>query len=123
VKLMMAGVLGAPGGPRPDSSPEVQRLYFDVISRVADPAAADGSPLVYQWRFTDADPWHLVIDNGSTRAEPGEVPDPTVVIETSWADWVASGKPDANQLMMLLQRRIRPRGRIRELVRLRRVFA
>ena len=22
-------------------------------------------PLVYQWRFSDADPWHLVIDNGS----------------------------------------------------------
>jgi hypothetical protein len=123
VKLMMAGVLGPPDGPAPQATPEVQRLYFDVIQRVADPAAADGSPLVYQWRFTDADPWHLVIDNGSTRAEPGEVPDPTVVIEASWADWVASGKPDANQLKMLLQRRIRPRGKLKELVRLRRVFA
>ena len=48
----------------------MQRLYFDLVSRVADPAAANGSPLVYQWRFTDAEPWHLVIDNGSTRAEP-----------------------------------------------------
>jgi ribonucleotide reductase beta subunit family protein with ferritin-like domain len=122
VKLMMAGVLGPPGGPQPDSSPEVQRLYFDVIKRVADPAGANGTPLVYQWRFTDADPWHLVIDNGSTRAEPGEAPDPTVVIETSWADWVASGKPDANQLKMLLQRRIRPRGKLRELARMRKVF-
>jgi hypothetical protein len=122
VKLMMAGVLGAPDGPTPDSSLEVQRLYFDVIKRVADPAAANGTPLVYQWRFSDAEPWHLVIDNGSTRAEPGEVPDPTVVIETSWADWVASGKPDANQLKMLLQRRVRPRGKLRELVRMRKVF-
>ncbi len=122
VKLMMAGVLGPPDGPLPDSSPEVQRLYFDVVSRAADPAAANGSPLVYQWRFDDAEPWHLVIDNGSTRAEPGEVPDPTVVIETSWADWVASGKPDANPLKMLLQRRIRPRGNLKELVRMRRVF-
>jgi hypothetical protein len=122
VKLMMAGVLGAPDGPRPDASPEVQRLYFDVISRVANPKAANGSPLVYQWQFSDADPWHLTIDNGSTRAEPGVAASPNLTIETSWADWVASGKPDANQLMMVLQRRIRPRGSIRELARMRKVF-
>ena len=122
VKLMMGGVLGPPDGPVPDSSPELQRLYFDVISRVADPAAANGSPLVYQWRFSDADPWHLRIDNGSTRAEAGEAPNPDLVIESSWADWVASGKPDANQLKMVLQRRIRPRGSLRELARMRKVF-
>lgn len=121
VKLMMAGVLGPPEG-RPDSSPEAQRLHFDVISRVADPAAANGDRLVYQWRFTDADPWHLVIDNGTTRAEPGEAPDPTVVIECSWADWIASGKPGANRLKMLFQRRIRPRGPLREIARMRKVF-
>ncbi len=122
VKLMMAGILGPPDGPAPGATPELQRLYFDVISRVANPKAANGSPLVYQWRFSDAEPWHLVIDNGSTRAEPGEAPSPNLVIESSWADWVASGKPDANQMKMLLQRRIRPRGKLRELARMRKVF-
>lgn len=123
VKLMEAGVLGPPpNGTAPDASPETQRLYFDVITRAADPAPANGSRLVYQWRFTDADPWHLVIDNGSTHAEPGEAPDPTVVFETSWGDWIASAKPDANPLKMVLQRRIRPRGKLRELARLRKVF-
>ena len=78
VKLMMAGdPRPARRSPGPSSSPELQRLYFDVIARVADPSAANGSPLIYQWRFSDAEPWHLVIDNGSTRAEPGEAPDPT----------------------------------------------
>ncbi len=123
VKLIMAGIIGAPDGPPPDSSPELQRLYFEVISRVADPTAANGSPLVYQWRFSDADPWHLRIDNGSTRAEPGEAPNPDLVIESSWADWVASGKPDANRVKMVMQRRIRPRGSVRELARMRKVFA
>jgi len=122
VKLMMAGILGPPDEGMPKSTPELQRLYFDVITRVADPAAANGSRLVYQWRFSDADPWHLVIDNGSTRAEPGEAPDPTVVLEASWADWIASGKPDASPLKMLLQRRIRPHGKLRELARMRKVF-
>ena len=68
VKLMMAGILGPPDGPTPDASPELQRLYFDVVSRVADPAAANGSPLVYQWRFSDADPWHLI---DRQRLDPG----------------------------------------------------
>jgi hypothetical protein len=122
VKLMMAGILGPPDGPPPESSPELQRIYFDLVSRVADPAAANGSPLVYQWHFSDAEPWHLIIDNGSTRAQAGEAPDPTVTIETTWADWIASGKPDANQLKMLLARRIRPRGPLRELARMRKVF-
>ncbi|HEY0317933.1 MAG TPA: ribonucleotide-diphosphate reductase subunit beta [Solirubrobacterales bacterium] len=122
VQLMMAGIIGAPDGPKPDASPELQRLYFDLISRVADPSAANGSPFVLQWRFSDADPWHLVLDNGSTRAEPGEAPNPNVTIESSWADWIASGKPDANRLKMLLQRRIRPRGKVREVARLRKVF-
>jgi Ribonucleotide reductase, small chain/SCP-2 sterol transfer family len=122
VKLMMAGILGPPNGPQPDTSPELQRLYFDVVKRVVDPAAANGSPLVYQYRFTDADPWHLVIDNGSTRAEPGEAPNPTLVLEASWADFVATGKPEANPLKMILQRRLRPRGPIREIARMRKVF-
>jgi hypothetical protein len=122
IKLMMAGVLGRPEGMKPDTSPDVQRAYFDLITRSADPAAANGSRLVYQWRFSDADPWHLTIDNGSTRAEPGEAPDPSLTLETSWADWIEFGKPDAKPLKMLLQRRVRPRGSIRELARMRKVF-
>jgi len=123
VKLMEAGVLGPPDGPAPDASPETQRLYFDIVTRVADPAAANGSPLVYQYRFDDADPWHLTLDNGSTRAEPGEAPNPTLTIEASWGDFVSMSKPDANPLKMVLSRRIRPRGKLREIARMRKVFS
>jgi hypothetical protein len=123
VKLMMAGVLGPPpNGTRPDASPEIQSLFFDIISRSADPRGANGSRLVYQWRFSDADPWHLTIDNGSTRAEPGEAPDPNLVFEASWSDWIAFGKPDASPVKMMLRRKVRPRGKLRELARMRKVF-
>jgi Ribonucleotide reductase, small chain len=122
VKLMEAGVLGPAEVAKPNPSPEVQRLYFDVIQRAADPSAVNGSRMTLQWRFSDAEPWHLVIDNGSTHASPGEAPDPSVVLETSWTDWIASAKPDANPLKMVLQRRIRPRGKLRELARMRKVF-
>jgi putative sterol carrier protein len=121
VKLMMGGILGPPDNV-PQSSPELQRLYFDVIERVVDTKAANGSRLVYQWRFSDAEPWHLVIDNGSTHAEPGEAPNPDLVLEASWGDFVATGKPDSNPLKMILTRRLRPRGSLRELARMRKVF-
>jgi len=121
VKLMEAGILGPPDA-TPEATPETQRLYFEVVKRAADPGAANGSPLIYQWRFTDADPWHLVIDNGSTRAEPGEAPNPTVTLEASWADFVSTSKPEANPLKLVLTRRIRPRGSIREIARMRKVF-
>jgi Ribonucleotide reductase, small chain/SCP-2 sterol transfer family len=121
VKLMEAGILGPPEA-TPEASPEMQRLYFDVVKRAADPKPANGSKLVYQWRFTDADPWHLVLDNGSTRAEPGEAPNPTLTLEANWADFVSMSKPNANPMKMVLTRRIRPRGSIREIARMRKVF-
>jgi hypothetical protein len=124
VKMMLGGILGPSDGLiSPSTDPELMRLYFEVTARVADPAAANGTPLVYQWRFTDADPWHLVIENGSTRVEPGIAADPAVTIEASWADWLASTKPDANPLKMVLSRKVRPHGSPRELMRLRKVFA
>ena len=99
VKMMLGGILGPSDGSVPPSTdPELMRLYFEVTARVADPTAANGTPLVYQWNFTDAPPWHLVIDNGSTRAEPGLAVDPAVTIESSWADWLATTKPDAKPL-------------------------
>ncbi|HXS32483.1 MAG TPA: ribonucleotide-diphosphate reductase subunit beta [Solirubrobacterales bacterium] len=121
VKLMEAGILGPPEA-NPEATPETQRLYFDVVKRAANTEAANGSPLVYQWRFDDADPWHVVIDNGSTRAEPGEAPNPTLTLEAKWADFVGMSKPDANPMKMVLTRRIRPRGSIREIARMRKVF-
>ena len=44
--------------------------------------------MTIQWRFDDADPWHVRIDNGSTAAEPGVAPDPDLTIESSWQDWI-----------------------------------
>jgi hypothetical protein len=122
VKLMMGGILGPPDAVAQTATPELQRIYFDVVKRSINPEAANGSPLVYQWRFTDADPWHLVIDNGSTRAEPGEAPNPTLTLEASWRDFVLTAKPEASPVKMILQRRLRPRGSIREIARMRKVF-
>jgi hypothetical protein len=124
VKLLLGGILGpSDGSATPSTDHELMGLYFDMTSRVADPTAANGTPLVYQWKFTDAEPWNLTIENGETRVAAGIAADPAVTIEASWADWLASTKPDANPLKMVLSRKVRPKGSIRELARLRKVFA
>jgi hypothetical protein len=122
IKLLTAGVVGEPGRVEPQSSPELQRLFFDIIARSADTSVANGSPLTYQWRFSDAEPWHIVVANGSTRAEPGEASSPDVTFETSWANWVLSTRPGASPVKSMLRGRIRPRGKVRELMRMRKVF-
>jgi 1,2-phenylacetyl-CoA epoxidase catalytic subunit len=121
IKLLRAGVMGEPNG-RPESTPEIQRLYFDIVSRVARADAVNGDRLTIQWRFDDADPWHVRIDNGATAAEPGLAPDADLTIETSWTDWIGISIKGEDPRRALLRRRIRPRGSLRNLLRLQKVF-
>ena len=108
-RLLEAGVTGAPV-PDPDSSPEVQSLYFNLVANSADTRAVNGRPFTVEWRFDDAEPWHLVVENGSTRAEPGAAADPDLVWQASWGDWIALSKGALNPRRALLRRRIRFRG-------------
>lgn len=121
VRMLEAGVTGEFTG-HPDSSPEVQQIYFDSVARSVNKSAANGQPLVYQWRFADADPWHVVIDNGSSRAVPGIAPNPNLTLETTWPEWISVTTRHEDMLKLMAKRRIRPRGPLRELIRMRRVF-
>ena len=121
IKLLEAGVMGEPNG-HPDSSHEIQEIYFDVIANSADTSVANGRPFTVQWRFADASPWHVVVANGSTRAEPGEAAEADVTLETNWADWINISKGAVDPRRALLQRRLRLRGGLRDLYRFTRAF-
>ena len=121
IKLMRAGIMGEPNG-RPDSSPEVQQLFFDLVARVAKANASPSEAMTIQWRFDDATPWHLRIDNGSTVAAPGEDPNPDLTLETNWRDWVAVAVQGEDPRLMMLRRRIRPHGSLRNLLKVQKVF-
>jgi ribonucleotide reductase beta subunit family protein with ferritin-like domain len=123
IKMAHAGVIGEPGQ-EPDSSPEIQQLYFESVGRAIDPGVINGhAPFTIQWRFSDAQPWHLVVDNGSTRTEAGEAADPDVTLESSWRDFIDVGKGAIRPPLALLQRRLRLRGGPRDLYRFARLFA
>jgi len=121
IKLLLAGVTGE-YNPNPDSSPEIQELFFDLVARTADPRAADAGTFTTQWRFSDAEPWHLVIDNGSTRAVRGVAPNPDLTVRTDWAEWVAIAMNDRNPLKSIATRRLLPKGSPRALNTFRKAF-
>jgi putative sterol carrier protein len=121
VKLLLAGVTGAPHA-NPDSSPEIQALLFDMTARRVDHAAAGSTPFVVEWEFTDASPWHVVVNNGSARAERGRAPNPDLTLEVSWADWVGIALNDRNPLRAIAERRLKPKGSLRALRTFKKTF-
>jgi len=121
VKLLMAGVTGEPTE-NPDSSPEIQEIFFDMISRTANPRGADSGLFTTQWRFKDAEPWHLVVDNGSTRAVPGLAGNPDLTLRTDWGEWISIAMNDRNPLKSIATRKLLPQGSPRALNTFRKVF-
>ncbi len=121
VRLLLAGVTGAPHG-NPESSPEIQGLLFDMTARRADTAKAGRGPFKVQWDFSDAAPWNVIVENGSTRAGQGTIPDPDLTLRTSWADWVGIALNDRNPLRAIATGRLRPKGSPRALGTFRKVF-
>jgi 1,2-phenylacetyl-CoA epoxidase catalytic subunit len=120
ITLMEAGAVGEPNA-HPDSSPDVQRLVFDVVARgLMDGGAA--RPLTIQWRFSDAAPWRVRVANGSTQAAPGEAPDADVTLESSWADWIDLAVHGRRPASAILRRRLKLRGSPMALLRLQRAL-
>jgi ribonucleotide reductase beta subunit family protein with ferritin-like domain len=124
IKLTQSGVIGEPKPPTQVSSdPDVQELYFDVVARSVDTSSTNGSPFTVQWKFSDAEPWHLVVANGSTQAERGVTAEADVVLESSWHDFIELGKGAITPPRALLQRRLKLSGGPRNLLRFRKLFA
>ena len=120
IKLLKAGVLGEPNGIAP-ATPDVQEIYFDVVARSAQSGALD-APMTIQWDFTDAEPWHVRLNNGSTVAEKGVAPDADLTLETTWGQWIQISMQGENPAKAVLTRKLRPRGGLRNLARMGQVW-
>lgn len=117
--LLRAGYLGQPNGTvTPD--PEVTAILFDGLRRQVDSSATPGARI--QWEFTDAEPWHLLIDNGATSVSPGRVEHADLTFRCSFGDWVdvAAGRLEPSRALLL--RKIRPSGKLRMMLRAPKLF-
>lgn len=118
ITLLQAGIVGEKHG-TPTRDPEVVATFFDQVRRTVDPAAG---PFTLQWDFRDLDPWHIVIDDGATRAVAGRSSAPDVTFRCTWEDWVdvSMGRVDGRRAV--LSGRLRMKGRPRALLRVPSVF-
>ena len=119
MRMLRANVIG-PGGPI-DSSPEIVQMMFEAIPLQADSSQVPAGTTI-QWAFTDVDPWHVVIDNGSTRSVKGLAANPDLTLTTSFSDWadLSAGRADPRKL--ILTRRLKPKGKLRVMMKLQKVF-
>jgi putative sterol carrier protein len=97
-------------------------LLFDSVRRAVDMRHAPREPMTVQWDFTDATPWHLRVDNGSTAVAPGRAAEVDLEVRCAYDDWVdvIAGRADPRRLVATA--RLRPRGSPRTLWRARRLF-
>jgi hypothetical protein len=121
LRLVRGGVFGEKNGP-PAADRATMNALFDVLRSSLDQRHAPPEPGTIQWDFTDAEPWHLVIANGDTRAEPGRVEAPTVTLRCRYEDWADMFAGRENALRLAARGRLRPHGDFRWLWRARRMF-
>jgi ribonucleotide reductase beta subunit family protein with ferritin-like domain/putative sterol carrier protein len=120
IRLLQAGYAGEKNGP-PARDHESMGLLFDSIKRSARTDLAP-APITVQWDFTDAEPWYVRIDNGSSSAEAGRHASPDVTLRCRFDDWVdvVAAREDPRSLM--LKGKLRPKGGLRSLYRMSKVF-
>ena len=120
-RMVRAGYLGQKEGP-PSRSREDMRLLFETLAGGLDSTAAS-EPGVIQWDFADAEPWHVVVANGDTHAEPGRADDPRVTFRSKrFEDFVDLFARRQDPRLLLARGRFRPKGDLRWLWRSRGIF-
>jgi Ribonucleotide reductase, small chain/SCP-2 sterol transfer family len=117
--LLRAGYLGEPNGPV-TPNPEATAMLFDGLRRQIDPSVAPGAKI--QWDFSDAEPWHLRIDNGATAVAQGRVEDADLTFHCRLVDWVELAAGRTEPWRALLTGKLRPSGSLRMLMRAPKLF-
>ena len=120
ILLLKAGILGEKDGP-PSQDPEAVAAMFDGIRRTADPRVVPAGTTI-QWDFSDAEPWYLQIDNGATSVAPGRAPHADLTFRVRYEDWVDLVARRTEPRRLILRGRLRPRGSLRMMVLLPRLF-
>ena len=121
LRLVEAGMIGEKRGPVSRDAEPVW-ILFDQMRRSADGRHAPAGTTI-RFDFGDFDSRTLHLDNGSTRLEDGAASDPTLTLRfRSFDDFVdmTAGRVDPRAL--LLRRRLRPKGSLRLLTRLPKIF-
>jgi Ribonucleotide reductase, small chain/SCP-2 sterol transfer family len=116
--MLRAGYLGERNG-APARDPEAMAMLFDSMRRGIDLRRAPVDPLVLQWEFSDAEPWHLRVAAGETTAAPGRAAHVDVELRCRFDDWIDVIAGRLHPRRAMATGRLRPHGSPRALWRAR----
>jgi hypothetical protein len=119
-RMVRAGYIGEKNGP-PSRDPDDMRVLFESVAGSLMSRRAR-EPGTIQWTFRDADPWHVVVANGDTRAVPGRAEGARVTFQASFEDFVDVIARRADPKRLVMRGRLRPRGDLRWLWQSRGMF-
>ncbi len=121
VGLLKAGILGEKNGP-PARDEATMRLLFDMVEHSVDTSQTPDGGMTIQWDFKDAEPWHLMVNNGSTKAAAGRVEQADLVLRCRFEDWadISAGRTDPR--IAMATGKLRPKGGIKQLLRMQKLF-
>jgi hypothetical protein len=77
--LIEAGILGDDRR-EPEPTGEALEILFDSMTKSIDLDVARFLKGPIEWRFTDGDPWHIVVTNEHAEAKPGRAGNPALTL-------------------------------------------
>ena len=111
------------GGTEPvKNDPVALEYFFDLIKQSVSPNHGLKKPTTLQWKFSDAQPWNLTINNGTAQAAPGEASAPDVTFNTDLETWIGLTNGSVSPGRALLMRKLKPSGNLRTLAAMPRIF-
>ncbi|MGH2774043.1 MAG: ribonucleotide-diphosphate reductase subunit beta [Actinomycetota bacterium] len=119
--LIEAGVLGDDRR-EPQPTGEALEIIFASMTRSIDLDAARSLKGPIEWRFTDADPWHIAVTNGNAEAKRGLAGFPALTFETTTSEWAKIAVQRTRPVQSLARRRLRLRGSLSAKTKASRLF-
>jgi hypothetical protein len=119
-RLLKAGYIGEKTR-TPSYEADDMSLLFDSVAAGLDSTAA-AEPGAIQWEFKDAEPWHVVVANGSTRAARGHAESPRLTLRSTLEDFVDVVANRQDPRLLMARGRMRARGDLRWVWKSRRMF-
>jgi ribonucleotide reductase beta subunit family protein with ferritin-like domain len=119
--LIEAGILGDDRR-EPEPSAEALEILFDSMIKSLDLDVARSLEGPIEWRFTDADPWHIVLTNGHAEAKPGLAGSAVLSFETTASEWARIAMERTHPVQSLARRRLRLRGPIPAMIKAPKLF-
>lgn len=119
--LIEAGILGDDRR-EPQPTCEALEILFASMTKSLDLDVACSLKGPIEWRFTDADPWHIVVTNGHAEAKPVLAGIPALTFETTTSEWAKIAVERVNLMRSLATRKLRLRGSLKAQARAGKLF-